>query len=369
MTGVRASFVYCREQEFGKGKGDGDSWLAPPPGSFISLSHTRSTTKVYTAGSKYWDTLAYGQLSGSWEWTFLMDYDYIEPFLIAFEATTIDGNTFTLNKANNKRVRSFTFRRKQLNSITGGMDDNTLSDETIIYTGCVPKTLRMSKSGGSSQLSISISGFYANESLDKSTLSSTDYQEYNGNLTEFSCMFIGDVANKNYVANTESLNIAIENSAAAIYATCSAMARNYCEGQTSYSFGTTSYANDPAKYLQRMYSGGKNNTETKPRNKKMGPIKTIHLVSFDEEIDEHGDNIATAYNSSTRSLDFELTKTAIKSLTKQKGDGSKLQDQINSTECQKITMRIKTPAYSSLQLTDANIENIWGAGNPHALKG
>lgn len=118
-----------------------------------------------------------------------------------------------------------------------------------------------------------------------------------------------------------------------------------------------------------MYSGGKDNSQTKPRNKKMGPIPTIHLVSFDEEVDAHENVVATAYGKSERSLDFELTKTAIKSLTKQKGDGSKLQDQINSTECQKITMRIKTPAYKTLTLSDDNIETIWGASNPHALKG
>ena len=52
----------------------------------------------------------------------------------------------------------------------------------------------------------------------------------------------------------------------------------------------------------------------------------------------------------------------IKSLTWQKGDGSKLQDQINSTECRTFTLEIRSG-------NTAGIENIWGEANPHGIPG
>lgn len=353
MTGVRQSFAFCIERDgFDTGKADGDSWIAPPPGSFLSTTHTRSVTKVYTEGSKFWDTLAYGQLNGSWEWTFTMDYDYIEPIALAFEDVSVasDG-TVTFEKSNIDRVPSFCIIRRVLNRMTDGRWESDLKDETVILTGCVVKTIRFSKSAGASQVNVSMNGFYADEHM---VLSSTDlpalYQDYTGNLVEFECMFIGSVSTDNYVANTESLSVGIENSASAVFTTCTPIASNFSESQTSFSFGTMAYSNDPEKYKKRLYNGGTGD-RLYPGHKNMTPIPEIKLASYSSENITYYDDgskaidIASNYASAARKATFTLTNVAIKSLTWQKGDGSRLQDQINSTDCQKVELAVKTPVF------------------------
>lgn len=372
MTGVRQSFVFCREKNgFDTGKATTDQWIAPPPGSFLSTTHTRSVTKVYTEGSKHFDTLAYGQLNGSWEWTFTMDYDYLEPFLLAFEDQTISGDTITFGKSNSKRVPSFCIMRRVLNRLTDGVWESGLSDETVVLTGCVVKTIRFSKSAGASQISVSMNGFYADEHM---VLSSSDlaplYQDYNGNLVEFECMFVGGVSTDNYVANTESLSVGIENSASAVFTTCTPIASNFSESQTSYSFGTMAYSNDPRRYKQRVYNGG-SGSRLYPGHKNMTPIPLITLASYNAEDIEYDDNggkdidLASAYKSAGRTATFELDTVAIKSLTWQKGDGSRLQDQINSTDCKTVTLKVKTPVYKAKSIS--TIDAMWGSSNPHKV--
>lgn len=353
MTGVRQSFAFCIERDgFDTGKADGDSWIAPPSGSFLSTTHTRSVTKVYTAGSKHWDTLAYGQLNGSWEWTFTMDYDYLEPIALAFEDVSIDSDgTVTFEKSDTDRVPSFCIIRRVLNRMTDGRWESNLKDETVILTGCVVKTIRFSKSAGASQVNVSMNGFYADEHM---VLHDTDmptlYQDYNGSLVEFECMFIGDVSKDAYVANTESLSVGIENSASSVFTTCTPIASNFSESQTSYSFGTMAYSNDPEKYKKRLYNGG-DGTKLYPAHKGLKPISTIKLASYSSESITYDDNggksidVSAGFDSAERHAVFTLSKVAIKSLTWQKGDGSRLQDQINSTDCQKVELEVKTPVY------------------------
>lgn len=373
MTGIRSSFVFCKEETYKGGIPDEKKWISPPAGSFLSTTHNRSTQKVFSTGTKTYDTLAYGQLSGSWEWTFTLDYDYIEPLFLIFEDVkcTIDDEkkvaTYTFSKANNMRVPSFTIRRKILNNITNGTED--VLDETIIYKGCVVKTARFSKAAGASQVGVSLSGFYATEETTLGDLATTDYQEYTGELVEFSCMFAGPIDGDNYVANTESLSLGIENSASAIFSTCTPFASDFAEAQTSYTFGTTAYSNDPLRYKMRMYGGGLRagtSGTVRPKAKGMRPIPEVHLASYTGELDdmEFGagseNPIKTVFDESAYNLDIKLEDLAIKSLTYQKGDGSKLQDQINSTEFRKMSITIKSPNM-------AGIDNIWTETNDHSL--
>lgn len=367
MSGIRSSFVFCMEDKFKGGKPADRAWICPPAGSFLSTTHNRSTSKIYSAGSKFWDTVAYGQMSGTFEWTFVADYDYIEPFFLIFEDVSYNSSTktYSFSKANVKRVPSFTIRRKTLNRMFNGLYDaskDNVDDETIIYTGCVVKTARFSKAAGASQLNVTLSGFYANEEMSSDKLNATDYQEYAGDLMEFQCMFIDSISSDNYVANTESLSLAIENSAAAIYSTCTPFASEFSEGQTSFSFGTTCYSNDPSHYKRRVYSGGYDNKTLKPMSKGMKPIPKVLLATYTGNVSaDTSSDVASAYASSGKTSVFTLTKMVVKSLTWQKGDGSKLQDQINSTEVQKVKLDIKNG--SSL-----NTSAIWTSANGHALK-
>lgn len=357
MTGVRQSFVFCKEEEFGKGKPSGCSWIAPPPGSYISTTENRATQKINTAGCKTFDTVAYGQLSGSWEWTFTMDYDYIEPFFLVWEGATYDASTstYTFSKENNMRVPSFTIRRKLLNRIAGGP-----ADEMSVLTGCVLKTLRVSKSAGTSEVGISMSGFYAKDVLDDTPLEHTDYQPYTGQLVEFQCLFVGDVSEENYVANTESLTLSIENSAQAVYSVCTPFATVYSEGLTSNTFSTTAYSNDPYKWKARLMSGGYKDDVLSPMTKGLRPIPEMNIASFTNPLDQVDGGVTDAFITSEKTACFKLTKTVVKGLTWQKGDGSKLQDQINSSECQHIDLVIR----NDMGL-DANA--IWTSANPHAI--
>lgn len=347
MTGIRQSFVFALEDDFGKGKGANNPWIAPPVGSFFNNTHSRQATKIYTVGSKFFDTVAYGQLNGSFNWTFVFDYNYLEPLQLAFEkigcTPNSDGTHFThtFEKVNNMRIPSFTVRRKIMNEMAGGPN---YSDEITELTGCVVRNVSFSKASGTSELHVTMTGFYVDEKMFKGDLDATDYKEYEGKLSEYMCMFVGGVATDNYVANTESLEFSIENNSDAIYNTCSPIAGLYFEGRTNCTFGTTCYSNNPSYYKQRVYSGGFRNDVLRPMTKGMKPIPLVTLAAYDKSIRDPEytdiDDYSSALADSDQSMTVELTEVVIKSLTWPKGNDQKLQDTISSAECKKITLTI-----------------------------
>lgn len=347
MTGIRQSFVFALENEFAKGKADGNPWIAPPVGSFFNSTHSRQATKIYTVGSKFFDTVAYGQLNGSFNWTFVFDYHYLEPLQLAFEKIGCTPNedgvhfTHTFEKVNNMRIPSFTVRRKILNEFAGGPDE---SDEITELRGCVVRNVSFSKAAGTSQLQVTMTGFYVDEVMFKGDLDATDYKEYEGKLSEYMCMFVGGVSTDNYVANTESLEFSIENNSDAIYNTCSPFAGLYYEGRANCTFGTTCYSNNPSNYKQRVYSGGFRNDVLRPMAKGLKPIPLVTLAAYDKSIrdPEYMDVVdySSALADSDESMTVELTDVVIKSLTWPKGNDQKLQDTISSAECKKITITV-----------------------------
>lgn len=360
MTGNLQSFCFRIEKEFGKpnkytaGDPDENVWIACPPGSFINTQHNRAVTRINTAGSKVWDTVAYGQLTGSFEWTFQLDYAYLEPIYLLFEKFHEDvgevSSTHYYDKKNVGRVPSFTIRRKVINRSSGG----SIDEMEDIY-GCVARNITFSKSAGTSQINVRITGFFVDERMVLGYMDSTDYTEYNGKLAEFLCMFVGDsasdaLADCHYVANTESLEVTIENSAEAIYNTCSPFASAYVEGITNYSFTTSCLANNPDNYRRRVYSGG-NSKVNRPLAKGLTPLKKIFLVAYDgsargddddPNFSPSEDDIKAAINSSGNKLVFEIDECVIKSLTWPKGDGSIIMDNISSAECKRIKLDVTT---------------------------
>ena len=347
MTGIRESFVFALEDTFGDGKATNKPWIAPPPGSFFNSGHNRQATKIYTVGSKFFDTVAYGQLNGTFNWTFVFDYYYLEPLQLVFERTGVtpadDGIHFThtFEKYNNTRVPSFTVRRKILNEMAGGPQ---YSDEITELRGCVVRNISFSKASGTSQLQVTMTGFYTDERMYKGDLDATDYKEYSGKLSEYMCMFVGSISDDHYVANTESLEFSIENNSDAIYNTCSPFAKLYYEGRTNCTFGTTCYSNNPSNYKQRVYSGGFDDKQLRPLAKGLKPIPLITLAAYDKSIrdDDYWDivNYETALTQSDESMTVTLTDVVIKSLTWPKGNDQKLQDTISSAECRNIRLDI-----------------------------
>lgn len=362
MTSIRQSFIYSVEDTFGKGIGTGKAWLAPPPGSYFTSTHSRQASRIQSTGSKYFDAYAYGTLSGSWEWTFMLDYNYLEPLELVFEDFTENGlqqngsYSYTFKKKNNGRIPSFTVRRVVLNDMANSQKNNI--DEIVELKGCVCKSITFARSAGSSQMQVTMSGFYADERMFLGNWGRTDYKSYEGNLVEYSCLFIGTYTNEdNYVANTETLTISIDNSADAVFNVCAPFAKEYYEGVTTYSFSTTAYSNDPTRYKQRVYTGGKDRA-LMPLSKGLAPVSLMHILSYNAEMDRFGDDPsmdshAEAFGASTLSMDIEITKCVIRSLQWQNGDGSKLQDSISSAECQLMTLTFVTEA-GDLSFTETN---------------
>lgn len=339
MSSIRMSCIWAFEDEFGKGRGSGEEWRAPPPGSYISSSHSRNVNKITAEGTKIFETYSFGTVSGSFEWSFVLDYDYLDPLLLVYEDYSYSGGVHSFSKKNNMRVPSFCIRRKILNRMAGGPDG---SDEIVELKGCVAKSISFSMSAGSSQVSVTISGVYTDEKMYCGDLATTDYQEYEGDLVEFACLFVGEAECGNYVANTDSLSLSFDNSVSIVYSTCTPFGAEYSEGQTSYTFGTSCYSNNPANYKRRVYSGGYRNTDLHPQSKNLAPIPLLTVASYSLAMkDGYGDTVEEAIEASDKTAIFSIYDCVIKSLTWQKGDGSKLQDQISSTDCRYINLKVK----------------------------
>lgn len=373
MSSIRQSFLFSLEAEdgFGKGKASGYSWIAPPPMSFFDSTTSVATTRVQSAGSKYLDTIAYGKRSGTWRWSFVMDYNYLEPLYLVFEgsdpgagtARTVGDKTayeYTFKKTNGARVRSFTVRRVKLNIMAGGLRStpNTSGttkgglDEIVELVGCVCTNATFSRASSSSQMNVELSGFYVDEQMYKGRFGKTDYQPYSGNLTEYACLFIGGVSDDTYVANTESLSISINNQAEAIHNICTPIGKEYAENVTDYSFSTTAYSNDPSHWEQRVYSGGFDNDVLKPMTKGLKPISEMHIVSYDGTLDPSNANWTDAITNSAKRLDIDIRTCEVKSLQWQSGDGSKLQDVISSSMCGTIEFTVYSPVKTTAFTTE-----------------
>lgn len=378
MTGIRQSFIIGREAlgYFGKGPCADSKWVAPPPGSYFNSTHNRSTSRIQSTGSKRWDTVAYGSLTGQWDWTFNLDYKYLTPLLFVFEnfdvkavledgtevsvdspaAENAVGYYYNFSKMDTGRIPSFCVRRKILNYMTGGP---VYSDEVVELRGCVCKSFRFTKSDSTSQISVTMTGFYADEKMVTGELDSTDFQTYEGNLVEWMCMYVADQGDDyKYVANTDNLGVSIENNANAVYTVCSPFAKTYFEGLTNYSFNTSCYSTDPDQYKKRLYYGGykgwTGSTKesagqplvARPIAKGMRPIPKIKLVSYSGSVrpanssDEPPSPIADVIKTSDHRLELLIDECVIKSMTWPKGNGGKLQDSISSAECKEMSLKI-----------------------------
>lgn len=388
MTGIRKSMIFAKECAFGKGAGD-NPWFAPPPGTFFSHQHNRSTNRIDAMGTKSYDAIAYGKESGQFDWSFNLDYNYLEFLQFVFEmgynegaadqtATTdgkteTSGYTFTLSKSNSARVPSFCVRLVTLNEMAGGPDN---SDEILEIRGCVVKSMRFSMSAGASQWSVSISGFNTQERFWMGKLSSTDYRAHDGQLVEFACLFqgTGTTGSDTYIANCSALQMSVENNAEVIDATCTPFSPAYLEGKTNYAFSTSVYSNNPKVFKQRLYTGGQDVTEDMPGYdqadeylksplcKNLAPMDGMKVVSYNlccnstEAGSARGDSqLEKAINGSKWKIEWGLKGLVIKSMSWMRGDGEKIMDQISSVECQTITMKISVPSTTKYIMVDDKV--------------
>lgn len=354
MTGVRQSIVFQIEDTFGEGCPAFEDefglpkyyWVHAPPGSWFTSTHRRDTKRVQSMGSKFWDTVSYGPLSGTWEWTFYLDYRYPEPLFLIFEGSGTSNvkamNVLQFTKSNNIRVPSFTVRVKVLDTPVDGV-----VNEVHTLKGCVVTSAVFTKQSSSSYVQVKMSGFYSNESInvyDDELMNTTDYVEYDGELVEYACLTSSQLTGKEFdnaalIQNTDSVTISIENSAEAIYNTCAPFALNYAEGLTKITLSASSYANHPTYYQYGVLTGGEDFNIVEalaqgitiyPGSKNMAPLPVACLTSYNAMARDTSGIVGRAYGGSTLSSVFRLTDVVMSAITHQKGDSGKLMDSISN---------------------------------------
>lgn len=350
MTSVRQSIVFALEKEFRDGNKDSNKWYCPPPGTYFSSTSSRQASPIYSTGSKKWDAAAYGAFSGTWDWTFIMDYNYLEPFALAFDTyakSSITRNNqacmkYTFSKENGKRPPSFAIRRKIMHRVVGGK-----FDETVILKGCIVNSISFARSASSSQYQVTMSGVYADEEMTDGPLDSTDYREHVGNLVEYSCLSIGGdtFSASEVVANTDSVTIGISNNVSLINNTCTPFAKAYHDDRAAFQVSTSCYSTDPKTYKTRVYSGGNDNIVSRPLSKGLLPLNKMYLSSFSYDprsatADSNLTKLHQMYNVSEHSVLFTISNVVLRSMKWVNGDGSKLTDSLSSVDCQDISLEI-----------------------------
>lgn len=347
MTSIRVSAIFAEEDTFCGGKPSAAKWVAPPAGTYISCTYDRAVTKVFSEGSKFFETVAFGQVSGSFTWNFMADYDYIEPFKLAFEDYSCTSNgdgtyTHTFKKANNKRLPSFCLRIKQINRITGGPED-----EVTELRGCVVQSVKLSSSAGTSQVSATLSGKFADAKTWKGDLATTDYQEYDGELWEFQCLFMGATASdSSYVSMVDSLSVGVDSGTEMLYTVCTPFAANYYEGQANFTLSVSCYSNDPGRLKLRAYTGGQSvatGSPASPWAKGLKPCADMTICSYNLSVhDGDAEDIGTAISESKRTATIGIEDCVFRTAQWPASDNSKMQEQISSAECRMMTLKVRT---------------------------
>ena len=360
MTEIRKSIVFKKELgEFGSSTAKASAkettgWCLFPMGTHFSFTAARQVEGIYGAGNKFREAAAYGPFSGTWNLSFILDYDRLEPFEMIFENVTYskDNKTITFEKKNNSRVSHYAFRVKQMNRIAGGPEG---SDEVTILTGCLAKQISISRSAQSSHATVEMNGSFANMETIIGKLDSTDYVPYpdDEEITQYSCMFKGDANDSNYVADVDAHTVSVENAISYVYSTCKAFASNYYEIRTTIQWNAQTYSNDPKKKFRLLpNSGGMDSTPLSPMCKGLKPMSKVKFVSFsgtvcnddkgeNSENPEYNEKIAEAIKASNYSFDIELKNSVVKSITYSKGEGGKMSDSLSSVDCSGIKITVK----------------------------
>lgn len=365
MTEIRKSIVFKKiASDFGSSGAiseadNKEGWYVFPPGTHFSFTASRQAEGIYGAGNKFREAVSYGAFSGSWNLSFILDYNHLEPLEMIFEKVTSNvpdasstekSATFIFEKANTSRVGHYAFRIKQMNEIAGGPKG---SDEVVTLYGCVAKQISISRTAQSSQATVEMNGTFANMRTQLGSLASTDYREYadDTEITQYSCMFVDSFKDSNYVADVDSHTVSVENAVNFVYNTCKAFATGYFEGRSTIQWNAQTYSNDPkGKFRLRVNSGGVDSTHLRPMCKGLKPMaKTIFTTysgttcSDDGNTGEYGSGITVAHDNSNYSMDVELTKSVVKSITYPKGESGKMSDALSSVDCAGIKITVKRP--------------------------
>ena len=287
MTGLRTSCVFKPEKTFCV-EDTSASWNRLPSG--LNVKHQpKNNLRVYNEiGNKFIDNVTAGMFSGTFSLSFKLDYQCIGILGAVFEDylyNTSDG-THRYRKLNGKRPKSMTLRFTKLNRYVGGS-----KDEVITCLGCVATSFNLNQSGSDATIGITISGIYADEYSTYPELDSTDWEglySEEGDVVpvEWTCVQVNDSP----VAYTSSATFGVSNGIQMVPGCGTRYYKNYSEGNADISMSTSCWSVHPEIYYQRMYSGGVDNTHTRPMAKGLKPIPKVSYKSFyDENEDAEND--------------------------------------------------------------------------------
>ncbi len=354
MTDPRVTILYAFEDTFAVAPTQ-TKWLIPPPGSWFTSSHSQETERINAVTDKKWSDMDYGKISGTWQWQFYLDYEFIEPLRAAFDTyeytSSITGvGEHTFSKSESRTVPSFTVVRKQLNTLTGG------KDEISYLYGCVCNSLRFSQQAGQSQITVNMSGIYSKESVATATLTGgLDKVERDYNMVQFSCAYV-DKGSDSVWGKVSAWSLQVQNNVRGIYSVGNPHIRSYYEGQTSNLFSIYLYSDNPEMLRMRTMSGGCT-PERVPRYGASAPIEHIELRSTDsgEVITVDDTEIGVQ-----RTMTVDIEDCVVNEMTWNSGE-SVIYDQLSNGKCRDISVKIvnRFPyPYDVLPATDAEL-NAW----------
>lgn len=323
----RQSFVFARETEYGKGHDPEDMlgyWYQPPPASSFKYTYSREGRNLTQVGQRTWKEVAYGKVSGSWQWTFPLDYDYIEPFLFVYDTYSFATNETTLGYHTFSRTEegiapSFCVRVKTLHRAVGGA-----ADQFDDLYGCMVTAMKISVSAGSSQVMVSLSGVFTDMATGvvgaaTGILNSLDYTHRPNNAVRFACFQIEDEA----VADVLSVSVQSKMNIDTAYSILNPIARARCDKGTSNLFSCSIFSKTPSVLRQRVYTGG-HSAGRSTNWTGLAPIPQVSLTS------EDGENRA----------EITVEEVVVRSMGFNENDDL-MTDTLDSVDCRNISLTIR----------------------------
>ena len=347
--GYRQSFVFSKEVNFGKGHDAYNMlgmWYAPPPGSEFKCSCAREVQKYTEIGRRVWKDAAYGKISGSWTWTFPLDYNHLEPFMFVYDSYTFQP--IFNNEASGERpilgrhifkhtdsgvTPSFCVRMKTLYSPVGGPGDEV----TEVY-GCLCTGMRITAEAGNSWSKVTLQGVCTDFSSDVggdelTALAKTDYTDLEGSkrLVEYMCMKLVEEDSEGNEIKTPlgaigSMAVQTTNEVVQKYSVLNPVARSRAEESMSHQVSCKVFSVDPTMLRHRVYSGGVK-SQARFRYDRVMPLPKL-CVEATQQV------MATEI-----SVKISITDVVIK-MMQFMDESPKIYDLLDSAECTDISLEV-----------------------------
>ena len=381
MTAIRKSYLIAIEDGFGTGIAKDGKWWPVPQGFYFAWNSNTQATSLYGTGAKIRQNSIYGQFQGSWNASWVMDFNHLEFLSILFDTydndepiplenpdpttapyaanfeTDIDGcYEHVFRKLNSRRQISYVIKERVLNIIAGGQ-----YDEENLIKGVLARNINQARSTQGSQMALEMTGVFADKWTELySTKLDSFYTPLNDPLTQYSCMYMGTdptPEDEDAIEQVDSHSISIETNVSLVYSTCSPIATDFYEDRSTFAWNASAYMNNPTKKFKLLSnSGGTLEPHTlyvtqdgkhakQPMGKNLAPLEYVNFITYDESYrdaySDRYDSIVGAYLASQHVVWIQARNSTVKTSSTPKGDGSKLQDTLSSVECDEIIIRVR----------------------------